>query len=134
MEQTKTIDSGLTVYEANKQIYAQMTPYDPIFLHKKVKELISDCYSNKYMMLLCRERNDYTLFDVKQPSKNEPWVVVNEEFYIDEFKETIQNRGMIISIEKNEHDIWEIWIKDTVFEDVYVYYFFNADRMVINIE
>ena len=65
------IDSGLTLYDMNKQAYSQEKALDVIALHIKVNDMITDLYSTKrpYWMLLCRERNDYTIFTIKEWSK-----------------------------------------------------------------
>ena len=124
------MDTNITLYDVNKQIYGQQKPYDPIFLNKKIKEIVNDMYQIKYAMLLCRERNDYTLFNVKK----EPWMAVDDIQYGKDLFETLNNRGQIIAIEKQDTpNTWEIWIKDVDLNEVYAYYFFNAENMVITI-
>ena len=75
-------------------------------------------------MLLCREKADYTLFNVKS--------LKAETIIIQEIQECIKNRGTLMSISKALEDAWEIWIKD--FDgNVNVYMLFECGPMIIEI-
>jgi predicted amino acid-binding ACT domain protein len=76
-------------------------------------------------MLLCREKNDYTLFDF---NGNDASNFVNDIF------ECFTNRGVsIVNIEIIDDGVaMEIWVKRPgQMEEVDLYYLFPADQMVI---
>lgn len=110
------IDLGVDLYDMNKQAYKQEKPLDAIALHIKVNNMINDIYKTKklYWMLLCRERNDYTVF-----------IPLTIEGTINEMIETLNNRGKILDIDKQEDGNYEIWIRDNDTEENFVYYFFD---------
>jgi len=110
------IDSGLTLYDMNKQAYSQEKPLDKIALNIKVNNMITDLYSTKnpYWMLLCRERNDYTVF-----------IILTIEGTVKELLETLNNRGQVLSINKQKDGNYEIWIRDNDTKENFVYYFFD---------
>ena len=110
------IDSGLTLYDMNKQAYQQEKPLDIIALHVKVKDMIKDIYNRKipYWMLLCKERGDYTVF-----------IPLTEDGTYNDMLETLSNRGQVLDISKQEDGNYEIWIRDKQTEENFVYYFFD---------
>lgn len=116
------IDSGLTLYDMNKQAFAQEQPLDIIALHIKVKNMIHDIYKRKipYWMLLCKERSDYTVF-----------IPLTEEGTYNDMLETLQSRGDILSIDEQEDKNYEIWIRDKDTNENFVYYFFNYEFGVV---
>ena len=117
------IDSGLTLYDMNKQAYKQEKPLDIVLLHIKVHDMINDIYTRKipYWMLLCRERNDYTVF-----------IPLTEEGTYQDMLECLQTRGDILDIDKQKDGNYEIWIRDKSSKENFVYYFFNYEFGVIN--
>jgi hypothetical protein len=77
-------------------------------------------------MLLCRERYDFTLFNLL--NKNDLSLASG----IKELKECLENRGAIISIDLTENkDAYEIWIK--IDDEPFVYYLFPYDLGVIEV-
>lgn len=116
------IDSGLTLYDMNKQAFKEEKPLDIIALNIKVNDMITDLYSSEhpYWMLLCRERNDYTVF-----------IMLTREGTVTEMLETIQNRGQVLSIDKQKDGNYEIWIRDTNTNENFVYYFFNYEFGIV---
>ena len=83
-----------------------------------------------YAMLLCREKYDFTVFHLyEKQNLNPPQVATNELI------EALNNRGKILSIEKDNininsnGDVWEIWIK--INKQVFAYYLFNCDDFII---
>ena len=46
---------------------------------------------------------------------------------------TLRNRGKILSIDQKEEKAWEIWIRDEHDNENFVYYLFNYDDAVIEI-
>ncbi len=78
---------------------------------------------NKYFMLLCKERSDYTIFAFND--KNE--VVMQKA--MQDIKECFDNRGKLISVEPAEGNALEIWLR--VDDESFVYYLFPYDVGVI---
>lgn len=112
-----------TIYELNQQLMLQEPPLDPIALNRKIKEVVDFMKKYRYVMLLNHDRRDYTLFDIKTGSTLET-----------DLKETITNRGIIISIDKQENESYEIWIKDkdeAGLDKAYCYLLFDYTQGVI---
>jgi hypothetical protein len=124
--------SNFSTYEANKMLIAQNgKPISKL----KLNTIIGDMavrfrkwvWDNKYkyFMLLCKDRSDYTLFNM-----------VDSNFDIQELKEALKdcftNRGDVYDIhyEKNT-DAYEIWLK--IEDEFYAYYLFPYDIGVIEI-
>lgn len=116
-----------TLYGINKQLYAKITPDED-----KINELINrikflDSW-NQYYMLLCREKNDYTIFytgnsiDIKNNTRKE-------------IKEVLESRGTIIDIVQSESkDFYECWIREEDTEEIFMYAFFPCQDWVIEVE
>lgn len=118
------ISSG-TLYEFNKANMKQIPAYDAISLNRlcgKVAEWQSD-NDFKYLMLLSKERSDYTIFNFSR-----------EETEIELFKkdliETLTNRGKVIDITlQKETNAYEIWIKED--DECFIYYLFDYSYGVV---
>lgn len=120
------VDMGLNVYEFNKNIMKQLPVIEDL---DPVAETIWNYWENapfdSYLMMLCREKNDYTLFNF---NGNNAGNFVNDIF------ECFQNRDFgIVNIEiVNGGAAMEIWVKiPGQMEDADLYYIFPADQMVI---
>ena len=120
----------MNLYDLNKQIFKgvkELTSEEKSAAKTIVKEFVkSQSKKNiKYWMLLCRERADYTLFDFIRKD--------NLDFFGNEFLETIENRGKVKSIEKDNYagTHIEIWIN--VEGEDHCYMFFPYDEGVIQI-
>lgn len=120
----------MDLYDLNKQIFKGVKEMTNEAKEKGKKEVIEFVKSQslkniKYWMLLCREKADYTLFDFIRKD--------NLDFFGSEFMETIENRGKIKSIEKDNYagTHIEIWI-DVDGED-HCYMFFPYNEGVIQI-
>lgn len=115
-----------TLYEFNKENMAQIPPYDPIVLNTLCKRAADDIWENTkpaYWMLLCRERNDYTVFRLESNK---------EELYL-ALVECLSNRGQVLDIEKRPDNNYEIWIRDFDTKENVVYYLFNDNYGVIEV-
>lgn len=121
---TKEIDTGLTMYEINKNLMKEDKPLDPIAINIAIKKAADGVLASfkKYWMLLCRERNDYTVFIVNGSNNLEK-----------ELKETLLNRGYLLSIDKQEDGNFEIWIRDSITEENFVYYLFDYTFGIIEV-
>lgn len=124
--------SNFSTYEANKMLIAQNEkPISKLKLNTTIGDMAVRfrkwVWDNKckYFMLLCKDRSDYTLFNI-----------VDHNFDIEEIKEALKdcfvNRGDVYDIhyEKNT-DAYEIWLK--IEDEFYVYYLFPYDVGVIEI-
>ena len=77
-------------------------------------------------MLLCRERNDYTVFFNTDKSCYKK--------LCEELQPTLQNRGSVILIDKQEDGVWEIWIRDIITNENFAYYLFDYSQAIIDCE
>lgn len=114
-----------TLYDMNKLAMQKEKPLSNEELLSKIDEIKNFCMfsNNQYYMLLNKERSDFTLFNLKD---NKVEVVIG-----DGLKECLQNRGKILSIEKEENSsAYEIWI--LIDNEPFVYYFFPYDEGVID--
>lgn len=110
------------VYQMNKELSQKEKLLDPIILNQKLAEVARSTYKCQYLMLLCHEKRDYTIFNQKE--------IKSSLSLVDDLRETLQNRGQIVSIDKTKDGAWEIWIRD--YED-YCYYLFDYTAAVIEV-
>lgn len=120
--ENKGID--LNLYELNKSIVAQLEPMTVEEINEKLG-LIKTYYvqsDNNHHMLLCRDFNYYTIF-------------VQGGIMSHDFAETvcsiITELGDIYSIELNDDNAIEIWIKPITEESPYAFYLFPYDAGVV---
>jgi hypothetical protein len=115
------VDLGLSLYDFNKQGMAQEKPLDAINLNRQVMNMVRDIATrSKYWMLLCRERNDYTIF-----------IILTVKGTCNELIPTLTNRGEILSIDKQKDGNYEIWIRDTLTQENFAYYLFDYTSGII---
>ena len=115
-----------TLYDINKAAIINMPSLTNSELKKnlkKIKQFFLD-KTDKYFMLLNRETYNFTLFNLG--NKNE----IAMKQTMDDFKECLDNRGRIVSIETDSAGNYEIWIVDD-FNEALVYYLFPYDLGVI---
>ena len=105
-----------TLYDLNKQAMSTQEPLGLFEFNLDTDTMMSDVASRnyKYWMLLSNERKDYTVFIVK-----------TREGTLKELRECLQNRGQVLSIDKQEDGNYEIWIRDYDTQENFVYYFFD---------
>lgn len=115
-----------TLYDMNKAAIINMPSLTNSEFKKnlkKIKQFFLD-KTDKYFMLLNRETYNFTLFNLG--NKNE----IAMKQTIDDFKECLDNRGRVVSIELDSAGNYEIWIVDD-FNEALVYYLFPYDLGVI---
>lgn len=115
-----------TLYDMNKAAIINMPSLTNSEFRKnlkKIKQFFLD-KTDKYFMLLNRETYNFTLFNLG--NKNE----IAMKQTMDDFKECLDNRGRIVSIETDSAGNYEIWIVDD-FNEALVYYLFPYDLGVI---
>ena len=123
----KTITLG-NLYELNKQALTKNNSLTEEEINN-IKPQIEEWFNwqiDGYAILLCRERYDFTIFHLYEKANPNPPVVA-----VAELIETLNNRGQILSIEKDttNNKAWEIWIK--IENEIFAYYLFNCDDWVI---
>lgn len=126
-QEISTENSGLNMnlYELNKNIISQLEPLTDFDLENWYDELIAyktNRWKHKHFMLLCRDYNYYTLFEEKEKTNVSFGSVVLE---------IIKDIGPIYSIEINEDDVIEIWIKPVGEESPLAFYLFPYENGVV---
>ena len=123
MEQSKNL------YDINKELMAQLAPLDPIYFNQeceKAAEKIwnkAEEYDRCFWMLLCRERNDYTVFHIFNGQKEVEAGII----------ECCNNRGKILDITEREDGNYEIWIRDIETNENFVYYLFDYSDAIVEV-
>jgi hypothetical protein len=115
-----------TIYGINKAAVAAETPLKPFEIKDKLREVKTFLNDNKdkFFMLLCREKYDFTLFDFYNKTD------IALKTATTDLQECLENRGTIISIDLTENkDAYEIWLK--IDDEAFVYYLFPYDLGVI---
>ena len=115
-----------TLYAINQSIMQNqnpMTKEERESASKKIKTYFMENIDEKYFMLLCKELSDYTIFNISSTIKC--------GFAADEFDETINNRGEVLSIADAPGNVFEIWIKMKNSKKVHAYYLFPYKLGVI---
>ena len=115
----------MTLYEMSKQAIAAEPLMDGILFNQKIAMLADEMVKKEYWMLLCRERYDFTIFDIAENAKEKN---IRKELMI-----TLKNRGGVIFIDKAEDadNVWEIWVRDPETNENFAYYLFDYTNGVI---
>lgn len=116
--QKQTVDLGVTLYDMNKQAMRSEPPLDMIMFNRKMIEVSDRIIESKkeYWMLLNNERKDYTVFKINRfISRN----------IIEDISIALNNRGQILSIDKQKDGNFEIWVKDYNTGEAFAYYLFD---------
>lgn len=123
IEQTEKPMPEDKIYDALDYI---VSPFFKKNIEKRIKEEDAD---SCYFMLLCREDNNYTVFNVRNYLDfSIPIKTACEELTI-----CLNNRGTVYSIENTEDNYAiEIWIKDNN-KGMLCYYLFPYNEGVIEI-
>ena len=122
-----------TAYDMNKQLYAQVPRIPDKTLKERQHRMATwiDYTGNKYYMLLCRERHDYTVFARLHDSTGD-----NRKL-IDEVVGLLRDRGALVDIAYDEkNSAYECWVSIKGVdgkEEVFMYYLFPYDWGVIEI-
>lgn len=116
-----------TLYELNKSAMRASKTLDiKKIIKEKDKELFNFFATNKFVMLLCNEQKDYTVFAmISNQSRESQVATAKEELYT-----CLSNRGELLSFEKTEDGIaFEIWLR--INEEIFVYYLFPYNEAVL---
>lgn len=118
----------VSLYELNQQLIAQMPEYDD----KKwtnAKLIIADWYNNhkdNYYMLLCHERNYYTLFDMTREN-----AIGADLAY--EVQDTIRYVGSVHDISVDTNDMIAVWAKWHDTNSIHCFYLFPYGQGVVHV-
>jgi len=114
-----------TLYDFNKQAMLQepilTVAEKSIAIDQLVEELLNNISAKAYMCLN-NERRDFTIFLNTKIPKMKGHVK-------NDIREFIDNRGDLISIEKQENGAYEIWIRDN--DECFCYMFFDYTNAII---
>lgn len=122
---TSTINTGITVYEMNKNIIVQMKPANEEKIKEIKKEFIEfeERYKgNKYFMLLCKDYNYYTIF-------HKTGTFVYKNFAIAVLDILSELGDLIIASITTDKTAVEIWVK--INEEAYCFYLFPYDKGIV---
>ena len=120
--------AGVSLYELNQQLIAQMPEYD----EKKwtnAKLIVADWYNkhkDNYYMLLCHECNYYTLFDMTRDS-----AIGADLAY--ELQDTIRYVGAVHDISVDTNDMIAVWAKWRDTDNVHCFYLFPYGQGVVHV-
>ena len=123
------LDTGMTLYDINKQIISQLPALTIDELHEKKTIINQYDYEQQspYYMMLCNELKYYTVFSVQDGRSGKPsfWSEVIE--CLIEFADEVKSIEMA-----NDNSAIEIWIKKD--NEINVMYLFNYKFGVIDCE
>lgn len=125
---SKELKTEKTLYDVQKEMYKQVPPLDAIVVTKNIEEISQKMHdSYRYGLLLCRELNDYTIFDLTNKNNNETQEKIKNELLL-----SFQSRGEIMDMmDGSDENSWQIWVKQN--DEYYMYLLFKCDDWVINI-
>lgn len=108
------------LYDLNKQLVSQL----PEFMDAKIRleEFKKD--NVNFYMLLCRELNYYTIFQISNTAPE-------EDKFSDVVIECANDIGIIKAATPTDDGAFEIWVTDTETNESYVMYLFNYDRGIV---
>ncbi len=120
------------VYELNKNFVKQLKPMNDMqiaAMYEKIADWMKEPqrYTNLYYTLMCRERYDFTVFNLTTSESNN-----TEEKTVKEIFDIAFERGKIIEICQDEQGTaYEFWL--LIEDEVYLYLLFPYDNGIIEI-
>ena len=115
-------------YSIHKQMYAkteQPSQEELMTMYASLGAWASTHYKSHYYMLLCRDINYYTVFNLIDP---------NYDKFVNEIKECLAFKGRVVDIQYNHAaDAYEIWVKEYKTDEMYMYMLFEAEDFVIEV-
>lgn len=119
-----------TLYELNQQAYNSVIKPMP---RKEFDQNLGYIYDwvfekkSKYIMLLCKERSDYTVINFTEPTEKKIKYGIKTEL-----KELLNERGVILDIRYvQESDAWEIWLRKS--SESFMFMLFECEDFVIEV-
>lgn len=131
-QEKKTTEISIgTAYEINKNLVQKyekkLTPQKLRIAKEEIAKYIKET-DNRYYMLLCHERRDYTVFTILDGDIDEKGAAAAHEVV----DEVIYTRGEVRGIDYiKETAAYEIWI--SIDDESFCYYFFPYDNAVVEV-
>lgn len=112
-----------TLYEVNKNLLSNFEVLSKTDIKDKIRMIVKyiENKENNYLMLLCHERRDYTVFNLI----NDNW---KKEFK-DAIYDCLVNRGDVLDIRENENSVIEIWLR--IDGESFAYFLFPYSQGII---
>ena len=132
MQETKSEVALGNLYDMNKQMMLNEPPMSKdqqLDIINDMCEWLINNFDQKYIMLLCHERRDYTLFNL---DKTSTWRKPdNEKMHLaaTEVIECMTNRGQLLSVFLQPDGVWEMWIRSE--DECFAYYLFPYGQAVL---
>ena len=132
MQETESVVALGNLYDMNKQMMLNESPMSKdkqLDIINDLREWLIDNFDQKYIMLLCHERRDYTLFNL---DKTGTWRKAdNEKMHLAaaDIIDCVTNRGQLLSMYVQPDNTWEIWIKSE--NECFAYYLFPYGQAVL---
>jgi hypothetical protein len=127
-----TMDFG-NLYDVNKQLMDKEPAIDAETLWQKGQALeawLTEHFTQKYFMLLCHERRDYTVFNVDKTNLITKPDLLRCRCMREDIIECMTNRGTLLALDLQEAGGWELWIR-TEENEIYAYYLFPYGAAVL---
>ena len=130
-QQTTEVSMG-NLYDVNKQLMEQEPEISSVDLQvakERLSEWIQSNFKQKYLMLLCHDLRDYTLFNL---DKTNTWKEMSLPLALEvsnDIMECMMNRGMLLTVEEQEDGAWELWIRNEA--GCFAYYLFPYGAAVL---
>ena len=121
------------LYEMNKQIMENEPPISKEqrkIAKNHLVEWLMNNFKKKYLMLLCHELRDYTVFNLDKTSSELLLPAVKADAIAEDIFECMANRGRLISFDAAQGDAWEIWIRKSS-KECFAYYLFPYGEAVL---
>ena len=129
----KTSEVALgNLYDMNKQLMEkepEITDAELQVAKEHLRTWITNNFKQKYLMLLCHELRDYTLFNLDRTSS---WAIAKPQTVYSTAEDIIEcmtNRGTLLVMDEQEDGAWELWIRNP--EGCFAYYLFPYGSAVI---
>ena len=132
MQETKSEVALGNLYDMNKQMMLNEPPMSKdkqLDTINNLREWLINNFNQKYVMLLCHERRDYTLFNL---DKTSTWRKPdNEKMHLAsaDVIECLTNRGELLSATLQPDGAWEMWIR--LENECFAYYLFPYGQAVL---
>ena len=120
------------LYDMNKQLMAnenEITQTELDLAKSHLQTWIANLFAQKYLMLLCHELRDYTLFNLDKTNTWKEIPLQTKYTAVNDIIECMTNRGTILAIEDQQDGAWEIWIRNP--EGCFAYYLFPYGEAVL---
>jgi hypothetical protein len=120
------------LYDMNKQLMAQepaITKAELDLAKEHLHRWITNNFKQKYLMLLCHELRDYTVFNLDKTSS---WAIAKPQTIIDAVNDIIEcmtNRGELLVVDEQDANVWELWLRNG--QGCFVYYLFPYGEAVL---